>query len=132
MPLTIGETEDLADWFARHLPSDLRGRLMAERPLLYEALFPGASHDAILERVRRSLAAQARDRLLATGKPVAEALLTAVTGTDHPWQGSDTVDAVTVFIEQFGVPVPDLNEAGAQPAMSAVRETIKGAGKPGG
>jgi hypothetical protein len=104
------QADDLVDWFAGRLPIELRGRLMTERPLEYEALFPGVSHQAILDHVEAGLKAQARERMIKTGKPVAEALLDAVRSTDHPWNGGDTVEAVSDFISSFGVTVPNDNE----------------------
>jgi hypothetical protein len=101
--LDIGQASDLADWFAAHLPMDLRHSLMAERPVLYEALFPGCPHDAILGRVAAALRSQAQDRMVKTGQPAAAHLLRLIQSTDHPWEGSDTVDAIEQFLSLFGI-----------------------------
>ena len=104
--LGTGQAGDLAAWFAAHLPMDLRIKLMAERPLLYEALFPGCPHGTILDRVATALRSQAHDRMIATSR-AAEHLLQLVQGTDHPWEGSDTVDAVEGFLAQWGTTIRD-------------------------
>jgi hypothetical protein len=101
--LSTGQAGDLAAWFAAHLPMDLRIKLMAERPLLYEALFPGCGHDVILDRVARALRSQAHDRMIRTSRPAAEHLLDLIQGTDHPWEGSDTVDAIEGFLGLWGI-----------------------------
>lgn len=114
--LDTGQAGDLAAWFAFHLPVELRCALMADRPLLYEALFPGCAHDVILARVAAALRSQAHDRMIKTGQPAAEHLLRLIQGTSHPWEGSDTVDAIEQFLGQFGITVPEPAEEAAATA----------------
>jgi hypothetical protein len=114
--LDTGQADDLAAWFAAHLPMELRVKLMAERPLLYEALFPGCAHDVILGRVATALRSQAQDRMIKTSRPAAEQLLHLIQDTDHPWEGSDTVAAVEEFLGLFGIKVPEPDgQAAADP-----------------
>lgn len=105
--LGIGQAEDLTAWLAAHMPMVQRTRLMAERPLLYEALFPGCAHDAILGRVAAALARQAHDRMVKTSQPAAACLLAMIKATDHPWEGSDTVDAIEQFLDLLGISIPE-------------------------
>jgi len=120
--LGTGQAGDLAAWFAAHLPMDLRIKLMAERPLLYEALFPGCPHGTILDRVATALRSQAHDRMIATSRPAAEHLLQLVQGTDHPWEGSDTVDAVEGFLAQWGTTIRDPAEEAADAGADALAD----------
>lgn len=121
--LGIGQADDLAAWFTVHLPMELRRKLMAERPLLYGALFPGCSHAAILDRVAAALGSQAHDHMVKTGRPAAAHLLRLAQGTDHPWEGSDTIDAIEQFLGLFGIAVPkdDDEAAGADAVADAKR-----------
>ena len=121
--LRSGQADELTAWFAARLPIDLRGRLMAERPLLYEALFPGCTHDIILARVASALTSQAYDRMVNTSRPAAEHLIRMIRKTDHPWDGSDTVEAIGQFLGLFGITVPDPDDeaAGADDVADAKR-----------
>lgn len=125
--LGTGQAHDLAAWFAAHLPMDLRIKLMAERPLLYEALFPGCAHDAILDRVARALRGQAHDQMIGTSRPAAEHLLDLIQGTGHPWEGSDTVDAVEGFLGLWGITVrePAEEAPGADALADAKRLLVE-------
>jgi hypothetical protein len=118
--LDIGQANDLAAWFAAHLPMDLRHSLMAERPVLYEALFPSCPHDAILGRVAAALRSQAHDRMVKTGQPAAAHLLRLIQSTDHPWEGSDTIDATEQFLGLFGISAGE-EAAGADAIADAKR-----------
>jgi hypothetical protein len=51
-----GDAEELAEFFIRHMPMDLRRRLMAERPLLYARVFPAVKPAILLARVAHGLA----------------------------------------------------------------------------
>lgn len=102
-PLDIGQANDLAAWFTAHLPMDLRHCLMAERPVLYQALFPGCPHDAILSRVAAALRSQEHDQMVKTSRPAAEHLLRLVQSADHPREGSRTVGAAEQFLDLFGI-----------------------------
>lgn len=53
--LSTHELETAVRWFTYHMPSEQRGRLMAEMPVLYAKLFPGVSPKAVLERVAAGL-----------------------------------------------------------------------------
>ncbi len=49
------DMEDVTAFFVRHMTMDQRERLMAERPLVYARLFPGASREVILRAVISSM-----------------------------------------------------------------------------
>jgi hypothetical protein len=49
--LSISDAAELGEWILKRLPMPLRGDLMAERPVLYQKLFPGVSPAAIMARV---------------------------------------------------------------------------------
>jgi hypothetical protein len=49
--LGIRDTEDLAEYLLYHLSMELRGKLMAERPVLYSRLFPGVAPETLAFRV---------------------------------------------------------------------------------
>lgn len=122
--LGIGQADDLAAWFTAHLPMELRGKLMAERPLLYGALFAGCSRAAILDRVAAALDSQAHAHMVKTGQPAAAHLLRLVQGTDHPWEGSDTIDAIEQFLGLFGIAVPKDDEAAEADAVADAKRLL--------
>src|SRR5262249_24038601 len=95
----------------------------AERPLLYEALFPGCTHDVILGRVAAALRMQAHDRMVKTGQPAAAHLLHLIQSTAHPWEGGDTVYAIGQFLGLVGITVPEPSDeaAGADGTADAKR-----------
>jgi hypothetical protein len=49
--LGIRDTEDLAEFLLYHITVELRGKLMAERPVLYSRLFPTVSPETLAFRV---------------------------------------------------------------------------------
>jgi len=53
--LTQGELVTLVTWLMNRLPSEDRGELMAQYPVLYLRLHPGTGK-AVLEQVTRTLA----------------------------------------------------------------------------
>lgn len=53
--LGIGDAEELAEWFLNLMPMEQRRKLMAERPLLYNRVFPGVKAGTILTHVADAL-----------------------------------------------------------------------------
>jgi hypothetical protein len=53
--LGIRDTEDLAEFLLYHLTMELRGKLMAERPVLYSRLYPGVSPETLAFRVSAAI-----------------------------------------------------------------------------
>jgi hypothetical protein len=53
--LTQHELEELAEFFMYEMSMAQRERLMAEKPVLYRKLYPDASTEAILRRVRKAI-----------------------------------------------------------------------------
>jgi hypothetical protein len=54
--LSIGDAEELATWFLHKMGTELRARLMAERPVLYARVYPSVNPDAIMRNVTAGLA----------------------------------------------------------------------------
>jgi len=53
--LDTDEAQDLIGWFAHNLPVELRGKLMAERPLAYVKLFGTGCARATVEHVEAAV-----------------------------------------------------------------------------
>jgi hypothetical protein len=49
--LGIRDTEELAEYLLYHISMELRGKLMAERPVLYSRLFPTVTPENLAFRV---------------------------------------------------------------------------------
>jgi hypothetical protein len=52
------DTEDLAEFLLYHLSMELRGKLMAERPVLYSRLFPNVAPETLSFRVSERIHAE--------------------------------------------------------------------------
>jgi hypothetical protein len=56
--LGIRDTEDLAEFLLYHLSMELRGKLMAERPVLYSRLYPTVSAETLAFKVSETIHAE--------------------------------------------------------------------------
>ena len=59
--LGIRDTEELAEYLLYHLSSELRGKLMAERPVLYSRLYPKVSAENLAFRVSQTIHEERED-----------------------------------------------------------------------
>ena len=53
--LDTDEAQDLIGWFAHNLPVELRGKLMAERPLAYVKLFGTGTARSVVEHIEAAV-----------------------------------------------------------------------------
>lgn len=53
--LGIRDTEDLAEYLLYHLSMELRGKLMAERPVLYSRLYPSVDAETLAFKVSETI-----------------------------------------------------------------------------